>query len=156
MRKIILHTDGSCSGNPGIGGYGAILCCGKQERIVKGHTTKTTTNNRMELQPIVDALNWLNKVQKEPCEIEVHTDSIYIINCTRTEFKNGDKKTAEWFKGRKNEDLWMELISAGNKGKHKLTFVKVKGHADDEYNERCDKIAKEECAKARHELLKGA
>jgi ribonuclease HI len=144
---IIAYTDGACSGNPGIGGYGAILTYKGQEREVRGFTTNSTTNNAMELRAVVEVINWLNKVQKKPCNIEIRTDSQYIVNCT-------SHKTKKWFEGRKNEDLWMELITAGNKGKHKITFVKIKGHSGDIMNERCDKIAKAECAKAKHALCK--
>ena len=154
MRNIIAHCDGACSGNPGIGGYAAILTCGKSERIVRGHSVKTVTNNAMELKAVAEIINWLNKNQKEPCNIEIHTDSQYIIDCTCTRLKDGSKKTSAWYKGRPNEVLWFEIIQAGLKGKHKITFVKVKAHNGDPYNERCDKMAKEECAKARHELCK--
>lgn len=152
MRNIIAHCDGACSGNPGIGGYAAIITCGKDERIVRGHSIKTVTNNAMELRAVAEIINWINRNQKEPCHIEIHTDSQYIIDCTRKKLKDGSEKKSDWFEGRKNEDLWMEIITAGNKGKHIIRFVKVKSHSGDPYNERCDKMAKEECVKARHEL----
>ena len=143
--NIMIHTDGACSGNPGVGGYGAILVCNGQERIVRGHSKEMTTNNKMELRAVIEAINWLNRVQKKPCEIEVYTDSKYIVDCT-------SHKNKDWYKDRPNSEMWMELITAGLEGKHKIRFIKIKGHSGNVMNERCDKIAKEECVKARHEL----
>jgi len=140
--NIIAYTDGACSGNPGPGGYGAIMKCGKGEREVRGHVSGITTNNRMELQAVIAVIDWLNRVQKSPCNIQVYTDSQYIVDCT-------SHKSKDWFTNRKNSDLWMELIEKGNKGKHRITFVKVKGHSDDELNARVDAIAREECQKAK-------
>ena len=142
MFNVTIYTDGACSGNPGVGGYGAILTCNGKEHIVRGRTSQVTTNNRMELTAVIEAI----KALKKPCEVTVHTDSQYI--CTSS------KHDKAWFNNSKrpNRDLWLELISAGLKGKHKIKFVRVEGHAGIEMNERCDKIAKEQCVKARHEL----
>lgn len=153
MRKLTVYTDGACSGNPGVGGYGAIIIDNDRNIIIRGRSVKVTTNNRMELTPVDKVLEWVNKNIKEPCLIDFYTDSQYLVVCTSPKLKDGSKKTGNWFKGRANEDLWFGVITKGNKGKHKLTFHKVKGHTGDMYNERCDKIAKEECAKARHELI---
>ena len=141
MFSVTIYTDGACSGNPGVGGYGAIITCKGKEHIVKGSCPETTTNNRMEIMAIIEAV----KALKKPCEITIHTDSQYV--CTST---SHDKKwlTSE---SRPNRDLWIQLIEAGNKGGHKIRFVKVKGHDGIALNERCDKIAKEQCLKARHE-----
>jgi len=147
MKKIIGYTDGACSGNPGVGGYAGIMICKGQERVIYGCSSEVTTNNRMELTAVVELINWLNKVQKEPCEIEIRTDSQYIIDCQA-------HKTKAWFANRPNHDLWFQLIEAGVKGKHRIRFVKVKGHSGDEYNEKCDKLAKEQCIRAKHGLLK--
>jgi len=152
MLNIIAHTDGACSGNPGVGGYCAILTANGVEKIVRGHSSKVTTNNQMELRAVIEVIEWLNKVQKKPCCVEIHTDSKYIVDCTNTKMKDGSKKTRKWFEGRPNEEMWLELIDKGNKGGHKIRFVKVKGHSGDIFNERCDRIAKEECVIARHEL----
>ena len=139
--EIIAYTDGSCSGNPGPGGYAAILTCGNSERKIVGNIANTT-NNRAELQAVVAVIEWLNRVQKKPCEVVIHTDSQYICDCTT-------HKSRKWFEGRKNEDLWLQLIEKGNKGKHRIKFVKVQGHSDDEMNARVDKMAREECMKAK-------
>jgi len=149
---IIAYTDGSCS-NPGVGGYAAILQCNGQERVLRGHY-KSTTNNRMELQPMISTIDWIDKYQKKPCEITFYTDSRYIIDCALGRNKDGSKRKVSWFKGRDNEDLWMEFICKVSKGKHTVRFVKVKGHSGDELNERANKIANEERVKARHELLR--
>lgn len=153
MLKIDIYTDGSCT-NPGVGGYGAIMLCAGEERIVRGHT-KQTTNNRMELQPMISAIDWLNTYQKKPCEIVFHTDSKYVMDCALGRDKDGNKRKVGWFKGRKNEDLWMEFINKVINGKHVVRWVKVKGHSGDMYNERANKIANEERIKARHELSEG-
>lgn len=141
MFDIMIHTDGACSGNPGIGGYGAIIVCKGHEKIVAGYK-EYATNNAMELQAVVEALKALTK----PCQITVSTDSQYLCSCVK---HNKAWLTAE---NRPNRDLWVELIEVGLKGKHKIKFVKTKGHSGDPYNERCDKIAKEQIVKARHAL----
>lgn len=151
--QIIAYTDGSCSGNPGPGGYAAIVKCDGMEHIIRGHSSKCTTNNRMEIKPIIELLDWVTKNQKSPCEIIVYTDSQYILDCLYGKNKDGSKRRVSWFKGRKNEDLWMQLISKTMSGKHTVRFIKVVGHSGDETNERVDKIAKEECCKAKHELV---
>lgn len=141
MFNVSIYTDGACSGNPGVGGYAAILTFNGREHIVKGTCTEITTNNRMEIIAIIEAI----KALKKPCEVTVHTDSQYVcVSCSH------DK---EWLtsESRPNSDLWIHLIEVGNKGGHKIRFVKVKGHDGVALNERCDKIAKEQCVKAKHE-----
>ena len=144
MLSINVYTDGSCLGNPGVGGYAAIMQAKGLERICKGYETEATTNNRMELKAVILAVEWCNKVQKEPCEINIHTDSQYIVNC------HTHKRAWLTSESRPNHDLWLELIEKGLKGGHKITFIKVAGHADNELNNRADKLAKEQAVKARH------
>lgn len=146
MYNVTIYTDGACSGNPGVGGYGAILTCNGHERIVRGCCKDITTNNRMELKAVIEAVKALNK----PCQITVHTDSQYICHASTHD--------REWLTSEKrpNRDLWLELITVGLKGQHKIKFVKVAGHAGIVMNERCDRIAKEQCVKARHERYENA
>lgn len=142
---IDAHTDGSCLGNPGVGGFAAIMQAKGKERICRGYDTDTkATNNRMELRAVICVVDWCNDVQKEPCEITIHTDSQYLVNC--------HSHARSWLtsSGRPNNDLWLELIQKGLKGGHKITFVKVAGHSDDELNNRADKLAREQAVKARH------
>ncbi len=137
MKKVVLYTDGACSGNPGPGGYGAVLIYGGVEKEIFGGE-KSTTNNKMEMMAVIKGLEAL----KEPCEVEVYSDSAYIVNAIEQGWidswkKNGWKKADK--KPVKNVDLWERLLELMEK--HSVTFNKVKGHADDEYNNRCDRIA---------------
>lgn len=141
MFNVTIYTDGACSGNPGVGGYGAILMCNGHKKIVKGFCKKITTNNRMELTAVIEAI----KALQAPCKVTVHTDSQYL--CTGATHEK-DWLTAE---SRPNHDLWAELIDVKREGKHTIKFVKVKGHTGIRMNEECDKIAKEQCVRAKHE-----
>ena len=137
MKKVILYTDGACSGNPGPGGYGAILIYNNIEKEVSGGE-KNTTNNKMEMMAVIKGLEML----KEPCEVEVYSDSAYVVNSIEKGWiyswkKNGWKKADK--KEVKNIDLWEILLKLMEI--HKVTFLKVKGHADDELNNRCDRLA---------------
>ena len=137
MKKVVLYTDGACSGNPGPGGYGAVLIYGGVEKEIFGGE-KSTTNNKMEMMAVIKGLEAL----KEPCEVEVYSDSAYIVNAIEQGWieswrKNGWRKADK--KPVKNVDLWEKLLELMDK--HKVVFNKVKGHADDEYNNRCDRIA---------------
>ena len=137
MKKVVLYTDGACSGNPGPGGYGAVLIYGGVEKEIFGGE-KSTTNNKMEMMAVIKGLEAL----KEPCEEEVYSDSAYIVNAIEQGWieswkKNGWRKADK--KPVKNVDLWEKLLELMDK--HKVIFNKVKGHADDEYNNRCDRIA---------------
>ena len=137
MKKVTLYTDGACSGNPGPGGYGAVLIYEGVEKEIAGGE-KSTTNNKMEMMAVIKGLEAL----KEPCEVEVYSDSAYIVNAIEQGWieswkKNGWRKADK--KPVKNVDLWEKLLELMDK--HKVIFNKVKGHADDEYNNRCDRIA---------------
>lgn len=137
QKKVELFTDGACSGNPGPGGYGAILRYRGIEKELSGGEVDTT-NNRMELTAIIEGLSAL----KEPCSVTIYSDSKYIIDAMQ---KGWAKKwrAMNWIKSDKkpalNSDLWAKLLSLDEK--HFLTFVWVKGHAGHPENERCDKLA---------------
>jgi len=136
MKKIRIYTDGACSGNPGPGGWGAILMYGNKEKELSGYEA-STTNNRMELTSVLMALEAI----KEPCEIELFTDSQYVANAINRGWlfswaKKGWKKKGGEVK---NPDLWVKQMPFLEK--HKITFIWVKGHADNEYNNRCDELA---------------
>lgn len=138
MKKVDLYTDGACSGNPGAGGYGAILLYkGTQKEICGGEPS--TTNNRMEIYAVIAGLQQL----KQPCEVTVYSDSAYTVNAfnegwlagwIRSGWKKSDGKPVQ------NADLWQKLYDLVSL--HKVTFVKVKGHADNELNNRCDALAR--------------
>ncbi len=142
MKNVVVHSDGGCHGNPGPGGWAAILAYGKHKRELSGGVP-ATTNNRMELQAAIEALNAL----KEPCEVEFYTDSEYVKNGVSTWMLNwkcnGWKTKSK--KPVKNEDLWRALDSSVSK--HKVNWHWLKGHAGHLGNERCDQIANEEIAK---------
>lgn len=136
MKKITIYTDGACSGNPGPGGWGAILDYKGTKREMSGGEAQTT-NNRMELMGVISALEALN----EPCEVELFTDSQYIVKAinekwlTSWKAKNWKRKGGEL----KNIDLWQRLDALLLI--QKVSFHWVKGHADNKYNNRCDQLA---------------
>ena len=147
MKKVTIYTDGACSGNPGIGGWGAILFYKDTKKEISGFQ-KDTTNNQMELTAAIKALDLL----KVPCEIDLYSDSAYLINAFKEDwitkwqingFRTANKKPI------KNLDLWKQLIDFNNM--HKINWIKVKGHADNKYNNRCDALATGEIAKHRDE-----
>ena len=137
MKKVDIYTDGACRGNPGKGGWGAVLVYNGREKELSGGE-KETTNNRMELTAAIKALRQL----REPCEVTLTSDSKYLIDAIT---KKGvySWKAKNWKKrdGSKalNIDLWEELLPLLET--HKVTFVWVKGHDGHPYNERCDKLA---------------
>jgi ribonuclease HI len=137
LKKITLFSDGSSLGNPGAGGYAAILRFNDKERIVSG-AEKHTTNNRMELRAVIEAI----KVIKEPCEIDIYTDSQYVQKAIEQWLSGWIKKD---FKNVKNIDLWREYLSVS--APHKVRAYWVKGHNNHPENERCDEIAKDEALK---------
>jgi len=134
--SVLIYTDGACRGNPGPGGWGAILISGSHERELCGGEP-ATTNNRMELMAAIQALEAL----KKPCKVELHTDSTYVMkgisewvhNWKRRGWKTADKKPV------KNEDLWRRLDEA--RLRHDVAWRWVKGHAGHELNERADELA---------------
>ena len=136
MKQVEIFTDGACKGNPGPGGWGAVLRMGGHEKELAGHAP-ATTNNRMELTAVIEALRAL----KSPCEVALHTDSRYVIDgITKWIFgwqKNGWKNAAK--KPVLNIDLWQALLEA--KRGHKVSWHWVKGHAGHPENERADKLA---------------
>lgn len=138
MEEVTIYTDGACSGNPGPGGWGAILMYKEIKKEISGGK-KDTTNNVMELTAVIEAL----KLLKYPCKVKLYSDSAYVVNAflqnwvinwQRNNWKTSDKKEV------KNKELWQELIELTNI--HDITFIKVKGHSDNEYNNRCDELAR--------------
>jgi len=142
VKKVQIFADGACLGNPGAGGWCAILRYKNKEKIIKG-SKKQTTNNEMELTAVLEALKKL----KEPCEVELYCDSKYVIdgiskwieNWVKNNWKNSSKKEIA------NKKLWQELYKL--KKIHKINPIWVKGHSGHKENELCDKIAKEEAKK---------
>lgn len=143
MKKIDIYTDGACSGNPGPGGYGAILIYKNSEKIISGNEQETT-NNRMELTAVIESL----KALKESCIVNLYTDSAYVCNAVTQNWIN-NWQINNWKNSQKkpvlNKDLWLELINLLLM--HNVTFIKVKGHADNMYNNKCDEIARNEISK---------
>ena len=138
-EKVIIYTDGACSGNPGPGGWGAILMYKENKKEISGGK-KETTNNIMEITAVIEALKCL----KTKCEVQVYSDSAYTVNAFNQGWiynwiKNGWKSSNK--EPIKNKELWQELYDLTKK--HKVEFIKVKGHADNEFNNRCDEMARE-------------
>ena len=144
MKEVVMYTDGSCSGNPGPGGWAAILLFGQHRREVSG-AEALTTNNRMELTAAIEGLNAL----KEPCKVQLHTDSGYMHNAFTKGWLNKWQKNG-WKKANKkpveNKDLWEKLIALSKK--HDVEWKKVKGHADNELNNQVDEL----CVNARKSI----
>lgn len=145
MKNIEIYTDGACSGNPGPGGYGIVLKYNNIEKEYSGYEANTT-NNRMELTAVIEAL----KLLKEPCNVTLYSDSAYTLNAfllgwidswILNNWKTAGKKPVL------NVDLWQELLELTKK--HNITWVKVKGHSDNELNNLCDKLARTEIEKNR-------
>lgn len=143
MKTVEIYTDGACSGNPGPGGYCAILIYNGIEKIISGSEFETT-NNRMELLGVIKGLEAL----KEKCHVELYSDSQYVVDAFNQGWINSWQlsgwRTANK-KEVKNSDLWSKLLEYTNY--HEVVFNKVRGHADNKYNNRCDKIAVEEYKK---------
>ena len=138
MEKVVIYTDGACSGNPGPGGWGTVLMYKDSKKEISGGA-RETTNNIMELTAVVEGL----KMLKYPCEVELYSDSAYIVNAFNQgwifNWKKKNWKTADG-KEVKNKEIWQELYELTKT--HKVTFNKVKGHSDNEYNNRCDELAR--------------
>lgn len=139
LPEVILYTDGACSGNPGPGGWGTLLIWNGKEKVLSGGHPDST-NNRMEMQAVIEGL----KALKRKCHVKVHSDSALIINAftkgwiqnwQKNGWKKADKKPVE------NRELWEEMIHYVNK--HKVSWIKVKGHSDNELNNRVDQLAVE-------------
>ena len=137
-KRVTLYTDGACSGNPGAGGWGAILIYGEHRREFSGGEPQTT-NNRMELTAVIEGLMKL----KFPCRVDVYSDSAYTVNGFLQGWVYGWEKMG-WKKADKkpvlNDDLWKQLLALTRE--HEVTFHKVKGHADNPLNNRCDGLAR--------------
>ncbi len=139
QKRIIIYTDGACSGNPGPGGWGALLMYESATREISGYEP-ATTNNRMELSAAIEGMEAL----KEPCRVEIYSDSSYLVNAinegwlkrwVKNNWKTAAKKNVE------NIDLWQKILKLIRL--HEVTFHKVKGHSDNPYNNRCDTLARE-------------
>ena len=142
-KQVTIYTDGACSGNPGPGGYGAILMYNGIEKEMSGGE-KNTTNNKMELMAAIVSLECL----KEPCDVTLYSDSAYLVNAYNQKWIENWKKNGWKNSNRqdvKNRDLWGRLEKLTSI--HNVTFIKVKGHSDNEYNNRCDKLAVAETKK---------
>ena len=138
MDNVTIYTDGACSGNPGPGGWGSILMYKDIKKEISGGK-KETTNNVMELTAVIEAL----KLLKYPCNVSLYSDSAYVVNAflqkwiinwEKNNWKTSDKSDV------KNKELWQELLDLTKI--HNVTFIKVKGHSDNEYNNRCDELAR--------------
>jgi len=141
--EIIIYTDGACRGNPGPGGWAAVLIWNDKEKAISGGNAHTT-NNRMEMQAVIEALKSL----KRPCTVKLHSDSALIINAfeknwipnwIKRGWRKADKKAVE------NADLWKEMLEAMKP--HNVIWIKVKGHSGNPLNERVDKLAVKESKK---------
>lgn len=138
MEEVIIYTDGACSGNPGPGGWGSILMYKDNKKEISGGK-ENTTNNIMELTAVIEGL----KLLKFPCKVKLYSDSAYVVNAfnqkwiygwLKNGWRNSSKETV------KNKELWQELY--GLTKIHEVEFIKVKGHSDNEYNNRCDELAR--------------
>lgn len=145
MKEVTIYTDGACSGNPGPGGWGAVLMYGEHRKEISGGDAHTT-NNRMELTGPIEALELL----KQPCKVRLYSDSAYLVNAfnqhwianwQRNGWQTSQKKPVE------NKELWQRLLELCRT--HEVEFIKVKGHADNEENNRCDELARAAIAKYR-------
>ena len=138
MEEVIIYTDGACSGNPGPGGWGSILMYKGNKKEISGGK-EDTTNNVMELTAVIEGL----KLLKFPCKVKLYSDSAYVVNAFVQKWiygwlKNGWKNSSK--EPVKNKELWQELYNLTKI--HEVEFIKVKGHADNEYNNRCDELAR--------------
>lgn len=146
LKHVDIYTDGACSGNPGAGGWAAVLIYNGIEKTVSGYN-RDTTNNRMEMLAVIQGLRQL----KEKCDVSLYSDSAYVVDSIQLGRLSGWQKN-NWRTTSKddvkNVDLWKSMIFEMEK--HTIQFVKVKGHADNDYNNRCDKIARNEIKKGQN------
>ena len=138
MEEVIIYTDGACSGNPGPGGWGSILMYKGNKKEISGGK-EDTTNNVMELTAVIEGL----KLLKFPCKVKLYSDSAYVVNAFIQKWiygwiKNGWQNSSK--EPVKNKELWQELYDLTKV--HEVEFIKVKGHSDNEYNNRCDELAR--------------
>ncbi len=138
MEEVTIYTDGACSGNPGPGGWGTILMYKENQKELCGGKIETT-NNIMELTAVIEGLKCL----KYPCKVKLYSDSAYVVNAFNQKWidawiKNGWKNSNK--EPVKNKEIWQELYNLTKK--HDVTFIKVKGHSDNEFNNRCDELAR--------------
>ncbi len=138
LDEVIIYTDGACSGNPGPGGWGSILMFKDKKKEISGKLSETT-NNIMEITAVIEGL----KLLKYPCKVSIYSDSAYVVNAfdkgwiynwLRNGWKTSGKDPV------KNRELWQELYELTKI--HDVKFIKVKGHSDNEYNNRCDELAR--------------
>ena len=138
MEEVIIYKDGACSGNPGPGGWGSILMYKGNKKEISGGK-EDTTNNVMELTAVIEGL----KLLKFPCKVKLYSDSAYVVNAFTQKWIYGWLKNG-WVNSSKepvkNKELWQELYNLTKV--HEVEFIKVKGHADNEYNNRCDELAR--------------
>lgn len=143
LPVVDIYTDGACSGNPGPGGWGAVLVSGSVEKEISGGR-ELTTNNRMEMMAAIEAMKRLNK----PCRVRLHSDSAYLVNAFNQGWINNWKRNG-WKNSAKqevsNKDLWILLDELTHT--HDVTWIKVKGHSGHDYNDRCDALAVREADK---------
>ena len=145
MKEVTIYTDGACSGNPGPGGWGAVLMYGEHRKEISGGDAHTT-NNRMELTGPIEALELL----KQPCKVRLYSDSAYLVNAFNQHWianwqRNGWQTSQKKPVG--NKELWQRLLELCRT--HEVEFIKVKGHADNAENNRCDELARAAIAKYR-------
>ncbi len=137
-KEVIIYTDGACSGNPGPGGWGTILMYKDTKKEISGGNPDTT-NNIMEITAVIEGL----KLLKEPCKVQIYSDSAYVVNAFNQHWiENWIKKNWQNSKKEpvKNKELWLELYTLVKQ--HEVKFIKVKGHSDNEFNNRCDELAR--------------
>ena len=138
MEEVVIYTDGACSGNPGPGGWGSILMYKENIKEISGGK-EDTTNNVMELTAVIEGL----KLLKFPCKVKLYSDSAYVVNAFNEKWIYGWIKNG-WVNSSKepvkNKELWQELYNLTKV--HEVEFIKVKGHSDNEYNNRCDELAR--------------
>jgi ribonuclease HI len=143
MKTITIYTDGACSGNPGPGGWGAVLIYGTAHKEMSGGEP-ATTNNRMEMMAVIAALETLT----QKCRVKLHSDSAYVINCFKQKWHEKWERNGWLTSGKKpveNKDLWQRMLAAVRR--HDVEWIKVKGHSGDLWNDRCDELARAEASR---------
>lgn len=150
LQVVTCYTDGSCLGNPGVGGFAASVKTDEIYKIIKGYShSDAETNNSMELKAVMHVVEFCVRAVKKPARIIINTDSQYVCSCW-----NHDK---HWLmtKDRPNREIWIQIIKNLEKSGHKIEFVKIPAHSGIELNERVDRLAREQAVTARHILFGG-